>query len=329
MSSPGRRAYRSHGSGPWRRACAPRARARRGRGRGVYDAAVDVLDPCTAAGGGPPPGGARRPPACWACHPGPVVAVTALTAVLAVTAGQGPAAASSPRPRCWQVSCPSAGATTRATPRRDIAAGRRGKPVVDGAMSVRHGARGPPAGAGAVRAAVAGLRCAGGRGPPRGRGGGAGRTTSAEGDGLVLAAVRAGLRGAPGFVALGLPGATVARPGGSPAAGGAAGGRGAPGRRAARHRARIWPPACAAGRSDSGRGARLLLPVPLVAATLLLAAAPAGPAGAAVVPALGAVGAAVAGTLLGRRRPVWAFRAAVAVAALDAGLLMWRGTALL
>ncbi|MGW2900907.1 UbiA family prenyltransferase, partial [Streptomyces sp. NPDC001212] len=68
------------------------------------------------------------------CHPGPVVAVTALMAALAVTAGQGAA-------RCVLATAAvlsgqlSVGWCNDAfDARRDIAAGRRGKPVVDGAV---------------------------------------------------------------------------------------------------------------------------------------------------------------------------------------------------
>jgi 4-hydroxybenzoate polyprenyltransferase len=74
-------------------------------------------------------------------------------------------------------------------------------------------------------------------------------------------------------------------------------------------------------------GARLSLPVPLVAASVVLALGPAGPPGGWGVAALLAGGpAAVAGTVLGRRRERAAFVAAVAVAAVDVALLLLRGT---
>lgn len=88
---------------------------------------------------------ADGPTASWAdrvaglagsCHPGPVVAVTALMAALAVTAGQSAA-------RCVLTAAAvltgqlSVGWCNDAfDARRDIAAGRRGKPVVDGTVGV-------------------------------------------------------------------------------------------------------------------------------------------------------------------------------------------------
>lgn len=88
---------------------------------------------------------AGRPAASWAvrvgglagsCHPGPVVAVTALMAGLAVTAGQSAA-------RCVLTAAAvltgqlSVGWCNDAfDARRDIATGRRGKPVVDGTVGV-------------------------------------------------------------------------------------------------------------------------------------------------------------------------------------------------
>lgn len=74
-------------------------------------------------------------------------------------------------------------------------------------------------------------------------------------------------------------------------------------------------------------GARLLLPVPLVAASVVLVLGPAGPPGrwgtaALVVTAL----IAAVGTVLGRRWERLAFAAAVAVAVADVALLLVRGT---
>ncbi|MFI6080706.1 UbiA family prenyltransferase [Streptomyces sp. NPDC051217] len=74
-------------------------------------------------------------------------------------------------------------------------------------------------------------------------------------------------------------------------------------------------------------GTRLLLPVPLVAASVALTLGPQGRAGVgAVLVPLAAAVIAVAGLLLGRRREKAPFVGAVAVAALDVGLLMAHGT---
>ncbi|MFD8733857.1 UbiA family prenyltransferase [Streptomyces sp. NPDC059618] len=265
-----------------------------------------------------------------ACHPGPVLAVTSLAAALAVITRRGPEG------------CVLAGAAVLTgqlsvgwcndafDARRDSAAGRRGKPVADGAV-----------GAGQAWAAAYGalLLCV-----PL-------SLLSGVSAGTVhLAAVAAGwaynLRlkatrwswapyalgfGAlPAFVTLGLPG----RP--WPAwwvlCAGALLGVGA-------HLGDVLPDI----RDDLATGvrgwpqrlgperARLLLPVPLVAASALLALGPAGPPGRREVVALALVLAvAVTGTVLGRRRERLAFATAVVVAAVDVLLLLggsWTGPA--
>ncbi|MFJ2647385.1 UbiA family prenyltransferase [Streptomyces sp. NPDC087420] len=68
---------------------------------------------------------------------------------------------------------------------------------------------------------------------------------------------------------------------------------------------------------------RLLLPAPLVAATVLLAAGRPGPLGIAAV--AGALVAATGGSVLGRRWPKVPFRAAILVAGVDVALLLWQG----
>jgi 4-hydroxybenzoate polyprenyltransferase len=74
------------------------------------------------------------------------------------------------------------------------------------------------------------------------------------------------------------------------------------------------------------RGTRLLLPVPLVAASAVLALGPEGPAGAWGAATLAvAVPAAVAGLALGRYWRKAAFAGAVTVAAADLALLLVRG----
>lgn len=78
-----------------------------------------------------------------------------------------------------------------------------------------------------------------------------------------------------------------------------------------------------------GPGAvRLLLPVPLVAATVLLAAGRPGAAGGAGGVVVGvALAAAVAGSVVGRRRPRVPFLTAILVAGVDVVLLLWQGAA--
>lgn len=76
-------------------------------------------------------------------------------------------------------------------------------------------------------------------------------------------------------------------------------------------------------------GTRLLLPVPLVAATAVLVLGPAGPPGAwGAATLFAAVPTAVAGLALGRYWRKAAFAGTVAVAAVDVALLLARGTAL-
>lgn len=70
---------------------------------------------------------------------------------------------------------------------------------------------------------------------------------------------------------------------------------------------------------------RLLLPAPLVAATVLLALG--GPAVVGAVAVGVALAAAVGGSLLGSRRPKLPFLGAIFVAAVDVALLLWQGSA--
>ncbi|MGW4445030.1 UbiA family prenyltransferase [Streptomyces sp. NPDC004682] len=260
-----------------------------------------------------------------ACHPGPLAAVTALTAALAVTAGQAPG-------RCLlttgtvltgQLSIGWCNDAVDAC--RDSATGRRGKPVADGAI----GAREVWTAAGAALAVCVPLSFA------CGWAAGAVHLTavaSAWAYDLRLKATRwswapyaVSFAALPAFVTLGLPG----RP--WPAwwvlAAGALLGVGA-------HLGNVLPDI----RGDLATGVRgwpqrlgarwvrLLLPVPLVTASALLALGPAGPPGARQVAALVGAGLiAVAGTVLGRHRERTAFAAAVAVAALDVALLLSGG----
>ncbi|GHE95270.1 membrane protein [Streptomyces griseoluteus] len=259
------------------------------------------------------------------CHPGPLVVVTALTAALAVTAGQEPG-------RCLLTTGAvltgqlSIGWCNDAfDARRDIATGRRGKPVADGAIEVRK----------VWTAAWAALALCVPLSFACGWVAGAAHLTAvaaAWAYDLRLKATRwswapyaVAFAALPAFVTLGLPG----RP--WPAwwvlAAGALLGVGA-------HLGNVLPDI----RGDLATGVRgwpqrlgpdrvrLLLPVPLVTASALLALGPAGPPGVRQMAALAGAGLiAVAGTVLGRRREGAAFAAAVAVALLDVALLLSGG----
>lgn len=296
-------------------------------GSRAYDRTVDVQDQpqaceVTAWPLGPTVGLALS------CHPGPVVAVTALSSTLAVSAGLGGG-------RCALIGAAvlagqlSVGWCNDALDaRRDAAAGRRGKPVADGRVGRR--AVWVAACAALLVCVPLSLAC----GPLAGT--------------VHLAAVAAawlynvrlkatalswlpyaiGFGGLPAVVALSMPG-------------------------------RPWPPwwAVTAGAllglaahlgdvlPDIGddlragvRGlphrlgvtaTRLLLPVPLVAASAVLALGPAGPPGVWGAAALAAASAAaVAGLAAGRHWRKAAFTATVAVAAVDLALLLVRGNAL-
>ncbi|MEV7085949.1 UbiA family prenyltransferase [Streptomyces sp. NPDC093085] len=259
-----------------------------------------------------------------ACHPGPTVAVTLLVAGLAMAAGQngrGTALATA-AVVTGQLSVGWSNDAVDAA--RDGAAGRGDKPVAGGAV-----------GAGTVRVAalVALALCV-----PLSLGYGAAAGTVhllgvaagwAYNLGLKATVVSwlpyaVGFGALPAFVTLGLPGhpppvwwmvAAAALVGVGAHLGDvlpdiaddlAAGVRGAP--------QRLGPTAV-----------RWLLPAPLVAATALLTLGRPGPAAALALTA--AVGAALAGAVLGAARPKAPFLAAVAVAAVDVALLLWRGAA--
>ncbi|WP_415926038.1 UbiA family prenyltransferase [Streptomyces sp. AK02-04a] len=260
------------------------------------------------------------------CHPGPVVAVTALMAALAATAEQGAA-------RCVLTAAAvltgqlSVGWCNDAfDARRDIAAGRRGKPVVDGTVGVTEVW---------VAAYVALALCV-----PLSFACGlwAGvvhlvGVAAAWAYDLRLKATAwswapyaVGFAALPAFVALGLPGQPwpawwVVTAGALLGVGAHLGdvlpdihGDLATGVRGLPHR--LGPD-----------GARLLLSVPLVTASAVLALGPAGGPGRWGVAALAvATVVAVAGMVLGRRRQRAAFAAAVAVAVVDVALLLLRGT---
>ncbi|MFG2813489.1 UbiA family prenyltransferase [Streptomyces sp. NPDC048410] len=260
-----------------------------------------------------------------ACHPGPLVVVTALTAAMAVNAGQEPG-------RCLLTTGAvlagqlSIGWCNDAfDARRDLAVGRRGKPVADGAIETGQ----------VWTAAYAALALCVPLSFACGRAAGAVHLTAvaaAWAYDLRLKATRwswapyaVAFAALPAFVTLGLPGRPW--PAWWVVAAGALLGVGA-------HLGNVLPDI----RDDLATGVRgwpqrlgpqrvrLLLPVPLVAASALLAFGPAGRPGARQLAALAGAGLiAVAGTVLGRRRARAAFAAAVAVAALDVALLLGSG----
>ncbi|MCX5001295.1 UbiA family prenyltransferase [Streptomyces sp. NBC_00638] len=257
-----------------------------------------------------------------ACHPVPVVAVTALTAALAVIAGQrtGGCVLTVAAVVTGQLSVGWCNDAFDA--RRDIATGRRGKPVVDGAIGVT---RLWAAAFAALALCVPLSLCCG-----------------LWAGGVHLAAVAAAwaynlrlkatrwswapyalaFAALPAFVALGLP--DHPWPAWWVVGAGALLGVGAhlgdvlPDIRGdLATGVRGWPQRLGAER------ARQLLPVPLVIASVLLALGPAGPPGPRDGVALAVVGlVAVTGAVLGRRWERAAFATAVMVAAVDVALLL-------
>ncbi|WP_328332865.1 MULTISPECIES: UbiA family prenyltransferase [unclassified Streptomyces] len=262
------------------------------------------------------------------CHPGPVVAVTVLLAALAVSAGQSPA-------RCvLTVAAVLTGQLSvgwcndAVDARRDTAAGRSGKPVVDGTVGVR------TVWAAAFTALALCVPLSFGCGPWAGAVHLTGVAWAWAYDLGLKASVwswlpyAVGFAALPAFVALGLPGQPW--PVWWIVTAGALLGIGA-------HLGDVLPDI----RSDLALGvrgwphrlgpdgARLLLPVPLVTASAVLVLGPAGPpSGRSLAALTAATAAAVAGTLLGRRRERAAFASAVVVAAIDVALLLFSGAAI-
>ncbi|MFE2584213.1 UbiA family prenyltransferase [Streptomyces sp. NPDC059378] len=280
----------------------------------------------STVGGTTASGAGRVSGLAGACHPGPVVVVTALTTALAATAGQSGA-------RCVLTAAAvltgqlSVGWCNDAfDARRDIAAGRRGKPVVDGAVGVTQ----------VWVAAYAALALCVPLSFSCGLWAGAVHLTAVGAawayDLWLKATVwswvpyAVGFGALPAFVSLGLPGHPW--PDWWMVAAGALLGVGA-------HLGDVLPDI----RADlvtglrgwphrlGPDGTRLFLPVPLVTASAVLVLGPSGPPGVSGVTALAVAGlAAVAGTMLGRRWERAAFSAAVAVAVVDVALLLVRGT---
>ncbi|TFV33461.1 hypothetical protein E4K10_34760 [Streptomyces sp. T1317-0309] len=257
--------------------------------------------------------------------PGPVVAVTALTAALAVTAGQGATRSVLTTAAVLSGQLSVGWCNDAFDARRDIAAGRRGKPVVDATVSVTEVW---------VAACVALALCV-----PLSFACGlwAGvvhlvGVAAAWAYDLRLKATAwswvpyaVGFAALPAFVALGLPGQPW--PAWWVVTAGALLGVGA-------HLGDVLPDIpgdLATGvRGFPHRlgpdGVRLLLPVPLAAASAVLGWRPGDhPAdGERWHSRAGAV--AVTGTVLGRRWQRTAFASAVAVAVVDVALLLARGT---
>ncbi|MFJ3659877.1 UbiA family prenyltransferase [Streptomyces sp. NPDC090119] len=257
-----------------------------------------------------------------ACHPGPLVVVTALTTAMAVTAGQEPGRCLLTTGAVLAGQLSIGWCNDAVDARRDLAVGRRGKPVADGAIAARQ--VGTAACAALALCVPLSFAC--------GRSAGAVHLTAvaaAWAYDLRLKATRwswapyaVAFAALPAFVTLGLPGRPW--PAWWVVAAGALLGVGA-------HLGNVLPDI----RDDLATGVRgwpqrlgqervrLLLPVPLVAASALLALGPAGRPGARQLAALAGAGViAVAGTVLGRRRARAAFAAAVAVAVLDVALLL-------
>ncbi|MEV3987532.1 UbiA family prenyltransferase [Streptomyces sp. NPDC049837] len=265
-----------------------------------------------------------------ACHPGPAAAVTVLVTVLAAAAGHDGRT-------CLLVAAAvlagqlSVGWSNDAVDAaRDRATGRYGKPVVSG--SVGEGTVWAAAAVSLGLAVPLSLAC----GPLAG--------------GVHLAAVAAAwaynlgakatvlswlpyaaaFAAVPAFVTLSLPGSPW--PAWWAVAAGALVGVGA-------HLGNVLPDIG----SDLATGVRgwpqrlgparvrLLLPVPLVAATVVLALAgppPGGPGAVAPVAVAVAVATAVTGSVMGRRRAGLPFVAAIVVAGVDVAMLVWRGATL-
>ncbi|NEA52798.1 UbiA family prenyltransferase [Streptomyces sp. SID13666] len=263
------------------------------------------------------------------CHPGPTAAVTVLLTVLARAAGHNAVSTALIAAAVLTGQLSVGWCNDAFDARRDIAAGRRDKPIAAGAVGVRTVwtaawcalalcvplslACGPLAGtvhlAGVAAAWAYDLRL-----------------KSTAWSWLPYAA---GFASLPAFVALSLPGHPW--PAWWLVCAGALLGVGA-------HLGDVLPDI----RDDLAAGVRgwpqrlgtsatrLLLPLPLVAATALLVLGPPGPPGARSAAALlAAVLVAVAGSVVGRQWERAAFAAAVVVAALDVALLVGRGAAII
>ncbi|MDN3295185.1 UbiA family prenyltransferase [Streptomyces ficellus] len=263
-----------------------------------------------------------------ACHPGPAVAVTLLMTALAASAGQdgrgcllvGAAVLSGQLSVGW---CNDA-----VDARRDRAADRYGKPVVSGAVGAT------TVWAASLVALVLSvplsLACGALAGGVHLLGIGAAwaYNLGLKATALSWLPYAVGFAALPAFVALGLPGSPW--PAWWVVVSGALLGVGA-------HLGNVLPDI----RSDLVTGVRgwpqrlgpartrLLMPLPLVAASALLVLGGPGHRGPVGWAALSVAAlTAVAGAALGRHRTEAPFAASVAVAGIDVALLVWRGAAL-
>lgn len=260
-----------------------------------------------------------------ACHPGPTVAVTVLVTALAVGTGRDLVGCVLVAAAVLAGQLSVGWCNDAADARLDVAAGRTGKPVVDGTVSERTVR---------VAAVVALALCVplslasgllAGAVHLVGVGAAWAYDLGLKATPLSWAPYAVGFGGLPAFVTLGLPGEPWPAWWVMPAA--ALLGCGAhlanalpdiPDDLAAGVRG--WPQRLGVER------VRLLAPLPLLAATALLVLGPHGRPGVAGWAALGAA-AALAGTglLLHRRSPRAPFLAAIAVAAVDVALLLGGG----
>ncbi|MGV9326133.1 UbiA family prenyltransferase [Streptosporangium sandarakinum] len=268
--------------------------------------------------------------AAWAlaraCHPGPTAAVTAMVAALAVASGRDAAGCVLVAAAVLAGQLSIGWCNDAVDAGRDVAAGRTGKPVAEGAV----GARTVWAAAAVAAALCVPLSLA--SGPAAGTAHLAGVAAAWAYDLRLKATALSwlpyavGFGSLPAFVALGLPGhpwpawwAVLAA---------ALLGCGA-------HLANVLPD-IPADLATGVRGwpqrlgearVRVLVPLPLLLATAVLALAPPGPPGAGGWAALAAAVALTgAGTLLGGRSPRVPFATAIAVAAVGVVLLLARGT---
>ncbi|MET9343105.1 UbiA family prenyltransferase [Nonomuraea sp. NPDC003804] len=262
------------------------------------------------------------------CHPGPTVAVTFLVTVLAVASGRDAAGCALVAAAVLTGQLSIGWCNDAVDARRDTAAGRAGKPIVAGTVRAR-----------TVRAAA--LVALGLCVPLSLASGWQAGTVHLAGVGAAWAydlGVKAtvwswlpyavGFGALPAFVTLGLPGRPW--PAWWAVLAAALLGVGA-------HLANVLPDI----RADLAAGVRglpqrlgrpavsLLVPLPLLAATALLAFGPYGAAGpAAWIALVVAIGVAAAGVALGRRLPKAPFAASILVAAIDVALLVANGARL-
>ncbi|WP_307848379.1 UbiA family prenyltransferase [Microbispora oryzae] len=261
-----------------------------------------------------------------ACHPGPAAAVTVLITALAAAGGRGPAGSALVAAAVLTGQLSVGWCNDVVDAGRDAAAGRTGKPIVSGRVS-RSAVR---VAAGLALAACVPLSLAcglvAGLAHLLGVAAAWAYNLGLKATALSWAPYVVGFGALPVFVAAGLPGHP--RPAWWAVVAGALLGCGA-------HLANVLPDI--AGDLAAGvRGwpqrlgparVRVLIPVPLLAASAVLLVAPPGPAEPAGWAALGlAGGCSVAGVLLGGRSPKVPFAAAIAVAAVGVVLLAIRGT---